>query len=216
MTGRFVPWAPLVEAVGDDRFEEVRAALAAAHTDAADRDAFLLAAAAGRLLRELVPPDAPAEAVTSYGALLHSLYLHWAQGRPVRRVERERLRDLLAAPAAGATPEPGTRYLQLPERMVWAAPEPGAPHEPLDGCFLAVLPGRVRVLAVLGARPEREGFTTIEAETTWPLGPLPAREDGSAPFAPVLPAGERMGLVSVTSPAELVWLALLAALATAG
>ncbi len=87
MTGRFLPWAPLVEAIGDGRFEEIRAALAAAHTDAADRDAFLLAAAAGRLLRELVPGDAPAEAVTSYAALLHTLYLHWAHGRPVRPVE---------------------------------------------------------------------------------------------------------------------------------
>ncbi len=100
--------------------------------------------------------------------------------------------------------------------MAWAAPAPGAAHEPLDGCFLVSGPGRVRVLAVLGARPEREGFTTIEAEAIPPMLPPPARTDGSTPLAPVLPAGERMGFVSVTSPAELLWLALLAGVAAAG
>jgi hypothetical protein len=216
MTGRFVPWAGLLDALGESRFAEVRAALDAAHADPADRDAFLLAAAVGPVLRDLVPPDAPAEAVTSYGALLHALYLHWAHGGPVRPIDRERLRPLLAAPPAAPTPEPGACYLQLPERLVWAAPAPGAPHEPLDGCFLLTAAGRARVVAVLGARPEREGFTTIEAEAPLPPPPLTARDDGTAPFAPVLPAGERMGFVSLTSEAELVWLALLAPLAAAG
>ncbi len=213
---RFVPWADLAEALGDNRFEEVRAALTSARTDASDRDAFLLTAAVGRLLRELVPPDAPAEAVTSYAALLHALYLHWAHGRPLRRAERERLRALLAAPPSAPAPEPGACYVQLPERVVWAAPVARAAHEPMDGFFLTVTPERVRVLAVLGARPEREGFTTIEAEAPVPVPPTPARDDGTAPFASVLPAGKRMGFVSVTSAAELVWLALLAVTAAPG
>lgn len=216
MTGRFVPWAGLVAALGEDRFEEIRAALGAAHTDPWVRDAFLLDGAVGRLLRELVPGDAPAEAVTSYGALLHALYLHRADGGPVRPVGRDELRALLAAPPSNPSLEVGARYLQLPERLVWAAPTPGAAHEPLDGCFFLAAPERLRVLAVLGARPEREGFTTIEAEAPLPAPPLPPRDDGSAPFAPVLPAGERMGFVSLTSAGELVWLALLAALAAAG
>ena len=210
MTGRFVPWAAVVEALGESRFEEIRSALATARTDPWNRDAFLLDGAAGRLLRELVPPDAPAEALTSYAALLHALYLHWAGGRPVRRPGRESLRAALAAPPAAATADPGVCYVQLPERLAWAAPSPGAAHEPVDGCFVLATPQRVRVLAVLGARPERAGFTTVEADAALPLPPLPAREDGSAPFASVLPAGERMGFLSVTSAAELLWLALLA------
>ncbi len=216
MTGRFVPWAGLVEALGEERFEEIRTALASAGTDPWDRDAFLLAAPVGRVLRDLVPPEAPAEAVTSYGALLHALYLHRAEGRRVRGVEAARLREVLAAPPAVAPGAAGATYVQLPERIVWAAPNPGAPHEPVDGCFVLASPGRVRVVAVLGARPERAGFTTVEAESGLPLPPLPRRADGGAPFAPVLPAGERMGLLSVVSPAELLWLALLAARAAAG
>jgi hypothetical protein len=213
VTGRFVPWAGLVEALGDARFEEIRAALTAARTDPWLRDAFLLDAAVGRLLRELVPPDAPAEAVTSYGALLHTLYLHWERGRPVRQAGRERLRTLLGAPPTAPPLEPGALYVQLPDRLVWAAPSPGAAHEPLDGCFVLVAPAHVRVLALLGARPERDGFTTVEAEAPVPVPPLTPRADGGASFAPVLPAGERMGLVSLVSAAELVWLALLAPLA---
>ncbi len=216
MTARFVPWAGLVEALGEDRFEEIRTSLASAGTDAWNRDAFLLAAPVGRVLRDLVPPDAPADAVTSYGALLHALYLHWTAGRPVRTADGARLRDLLAAPPPVAPDPAGAAYVQLPERVVWAASAPGTPHEPVDGCFVLGVAGRVRVLAVLGARPERDGFTTIEAEAALPMPPPAQRPDGSAAFAPVLPAGERMGFLSVVDGGELAWLALLAAHAAAG
>ncbi len=247
------PWAALVDALGDARLAEIEAALAAAKTDPFDRDAFVLDGAVGRVLRELVPPDAPADAVTAYAALLQALVLHRSRGRPVLAADRERLRELLTEPAppglaAGRTaaepagPAPAIRYVQLPERMVWAEPAPGAlapgpgeepvaativpepgplrtgaAHEPLDGVFLTTWSGGVRVLAVLGFRPERDGFTTIEASARpVPLPAPPPRPDGRRPFATVLPAGERMGFFSVTSQAELIWLALLAAAAAAG
>ncbi len=100
--------------------------------------------------------------------------------------------------------------MQLPERLVWAAPSAGAAHEPLDGLFVATTPARVQVLAVLGFRQERQGFTTIDVSAPLPVTTLPARADGSAPFSTVLPAGDRMGFVSVTSEDELACLALLA------
>jgi len=204
------PWTALVEVLGDARFEEIRGELSAAGTDPDDADAFALVGAVGRLLRELVPDDAPAEAVTSYLGLLHVLYLHWAGGRVVRTVSRERLSGRLRAPATPPAPQPGASYLQLPERLVWAAPAEGGAHEPLDGVFVVATPARLRALAVLGFRREREGFTTIGAAASLPARePLP-RADGSAPFANVLPAGDRMGFHSLTSEAELIWLTLLA------
>jgi hypothetical protein len=209
-TPRPYPWTALVEALGDARFEDIRGELAAARTDPFERDAFVLVGAAGRLLRDLVPDDARAEAVTSYAALLHVLYLHWASGRPVRAVAREWLSARLATPSPPPAPAPSVCYLQLPERLVWAAPSDGAAHEPLDGLFVATTRERARVLAVLGFRPEREGFTTIDATVPLPITAAPARSDGSAPFSTVLPAGERMGLLSITSETELAWLALLA------
>jgi hypothetical protein len=204
------PWAALVEVLGDARFEEIRGELAAAGIDPFERDAFVLVGAVGRLLRELVPDEAPAEAVTAYLDLLHFLYLHWAGGRRVRTTSRERLSARLTAAAPPPALEPGTCYLQLPERLVWAAPSDGAAHEPLDGMFVVTTPARVQVLAVLGFRREREGFTTIEATAPLPPREPPARDDGSAPFSSVLPAGDRMGFHSLTSTTELTWLALLA------
>lgn len=209
-TPRPFPWTALVEALGDGRFEEIRGALAAAPADPFDRDAFVLGAAAGRLLRDLVPDDAPSEAVTAYAALLHALYLHWLAGRPVRAVRRERLTAQLTVPSPAAHPAPAVCYLQLPERLVWAAPAAGAAHEPLDGLFAMTTSTRLQVLAVLGFRQEREGFTTIEAAAPLPATSIPVRADGSEPFSTVLPAGQRMGLYSVTSEVELAWLALLA------
>jgi hypothetical protein len=214
---RAYPWTGLVEALGEARFDGIRSALAAAGTDPLDRDAFLLQAAVGYVLRDLVPADAPADAVASYGALLHMLYLLWDRGWPVRSLDRPAVVSRLTAPPAFPTSDatPIICYVQLPERLVWAAPTPGAAHEPMDGLFVVRTPTRLLVLAILGFRPEREGFTTVQTEALLP-GPAPrSRPDGSAPFATVLPGGERMGFFSVVSPAELAGLASLA-LATAG
>jgi hypothetical protein len=209
-SARPYPWTELVEALGDGRLEEIGGELAAAGTDPYERDAFALVGAVGRLLRELVPDDAPAEAVTSYIGLLHALYLHWAGGRLVRPTSRERLSAQLETPVTPPVPEPGACYLQLPERLVWAAPSDGTAHEPLDGLFVMATSTRLQALAVLGFRREREGFTTMEAAAPLPAPSVPIRADGAAPFATVLPGGERMGFYSVTSEAELVSLALLA------
>ncbi len=209
---RALPWSDLVEAVGAKPFEDIREAVTTARVDPADRDAFLLLGPAGALLRRLMPQDAPAEMVTEYGALLHVLYLHREAGHPVRALDRAALQRALADPAPLGRPPaaPGAFYVQLPERTVWADVSPGAPHEPLDGCFVVVSASRVAVLAVLGFRPERGGFTTVEASAPLPVTPPGPRPDGSPPFASVLPAGERAGLRSVTTPDELVALALLA------
>jgi len=189
----------------------MRTALAKAGTDPFDRDAFLLDGAVGRVLRDLVPADAPSEAVTEYGALLHALYIHWSQGCPVRVLERSVATALLSAPPEHVSAAAGhfAAYVQLPERLVWAAPAPGAPHEPMDGIFVTQSERRCRALAVLGFRPDRQGFTTVEADTPLELR-LEPRPDGSPPFATVLPAGERMGFFSVTTAPELGLLALLA------
>ncbi|MGD0990893.1 MAG: hypothetical protein ABR998_00295 [Gemmatimonadales bacterium] len=214
---RPLPWTALIAALGEATFEGMRAALAKAAADPFDRDAFLLDGAVGRVLRDLVPADAPAEAVTGYGALLHALYLHWSHGSPVRVLERGAATALLSAPpdAAALPAEPPVAYVQLPERLVWAASAPSAPHEPMDGVFVIRSQRRCRALAVLGFRPDRQGFTAIEAEA--PLPPrLEQRPDGSPPFATVLPAGDRVGLFSVTSPSELALLALLALSAAQG
>jgi hypothetical protein len=88
------------------------------------------------------------------------------------------------------------------------------------GSALASRPPRVQqavatVLAVLGFRADREGFTTIEADAPLPLAPPAPRPDGAAPFSSALPAGDRAGLRSLVTPQELLALALLARAAAA-
>lgn len=214
---RPLPWTALVDAIGAGRFEEIRASIRHDRVDAADRDAFLMTASAGSLLREMMPPEADAAALAAYGALLQMLYLLWDAGWPVGTLDRPALDRALAdlAALAGLPPAPGVTYVQLPERAVWAEPAPGEAHEPLDGCFVWLGASRVAVLAVLGFRPDREGFTTVEAAGPLPIAPPGPRPDGTAPFATVLPSGERAGLRSVVTPQELLALALLARAATA-
>ena len=209
---RPLPWTALMDALGERRFEEIRESLERNRTTATDRDAFVLDGTVGNLLRDVMPEDAPAETVNAYATLLHMLYLCWSHGWPVASVTAEALRPALArATPETRNPAPRTAlYIQLPERLVWAEPVRGAAHEPVDGVFLAVTEGRAGALAVLGLREERDGYTTAEASFALPL-PLPTpRPDGSAPFASLLPGGERAGLLSVASELELVTLALLA------
>lgn len=207
---RPLPWTALVEALGERRFEEIRDSLARNRTAPTDRDAFVLDGTVGNLLRDVMPEDAPAATVTAYAALLHMVFLLWSHGWPVVTVGAEELRDLIAHPRTPSSERRTPVYLQLPERLVWAEPIRGAAHEPVDGVFLVATLERATALAVLGLREERDGYTTAEASFALPL-PLPApRPDGGAPFASLLPGGERAGLLSIASELELVALALLA------
>jgi hypothetical protein len=206
---RALPWSALVEALGEERFTQVRDSLTARGTDALVRDAFLLDPAAITLLRDLVPREAPTETLHAYGALLHALYLCWDAAFPVRSVSTDRLRLALGSRSPLPAPRsPLVCYVQLPERLCWAEPAPGEAHEPLDGMFVSVRGRRLAVVAVLGFRPERGGFTTIEAELDLPLELPPQRSDGRPAFAPVLPGGDRAQLLSVVDAHELAALAL--------
>jgi hypothetical protein len=209
---RRLPWTDLLGAIGEERFAELRAALDQRKTDPLDRDAFVLDATAGTLLRDLVPDDAPPEAVNAYGALLHMMFLCWERDWPLTRAAEAPLRHALANPSPLApSPQPlSICYIQLPERLVWAEPEPDAPHQPLDGVFVVVQPARARVLAVLGLHPGRVGFTTMTAEAALPASAPEPRPDGTAPFASMLPAGDRARLFSVVTEHELIALALTA------
>ena len=216
-TERALPWTPLVEALGVGRFEEIRAALGDARIDPLQRDAFLLNGTVGQLLRDLVPEDAPAKAVNAYGALLHLLYLGWDRGWPVLRPDRAALESALRSPTPDAPyPTPAFfSYVQLPERLIWAEPEPGVAHEPVDGLFVhAGEPARV--LALLGVRPGREGFTTIEADLALAAEVPGPRPDGSPAFSSVIPGGDRARIFSVTDGREMAALALLAVAAVQG
>ena len=126
-------------------------------------------------------------------ALVHHAYLAWAAGRVTIPLERETLDAMLgeggieAADAAG--PRPPTTSSSP---SAWSGPPWSRTKrpEPLDGLFVSRAPaGDLRVLGIFGLRPDRAGFSAVEA-----IGPRAeglAREDGSALFDPTLPGAAR-------------------------
>ncbi|HTO73781.1 MAG TPA: hypothetical protein VMJ30_08175 [Gemmatimonadales bacterium] len=208
---RATPFDLVFGGLAEERFPAIRDSLARSGADPSDRDQFVLDAQAAGLLRELVPDEGEDTAVNEHLALLHQGYLFWAAGRHTQSIGRADLTALLSVEYGPGGRVPGARYIQFPERLVWAETEPAAPHEPLDGVFLHPWQGEgLAVLAVFGFHPSRMGFSVVAAEGRRPE--RLARTDGSALFAPVLPGGAQAGLFSITGPEELLELAARAAL----
>ncbi|HKV74464.1 MAG TPA: hypothetical protein VJN95_08090 [Gemmatimonadales bacterium] len=208
---RTTPFDLVFGGLAEERFPAIRESLARSAADPNDRDRFMLDAQAAGLLRELVPDEGADAAVNEHLALLHQGYLFWAAGRHTQSIGRADVTALLSAAKGPGGRVPEARYIQFPERLVWAETEAGAPHEPLDGVFLHPWQDAgLAVLAVFGFHPARMGFSVVAAEGERPQDLT--RADGTPLFAPVLPGGAQAGLFSITGPEELLELAARAAL----
>lgn len=189
-----------------ERFPAIQSAFEASHGDPHDRDAFLMVRDVIQLVHDLRPDEGMGEDIAQLAAFLHHAYLFWLAGTPTLEIPAAGLTTLLEAGAStggeAATPPPAF-YVQLPERRVWAEVVPGAPHEPMDGCFLTLGPDEsLRVLAAFGLRPDRPGLSVVEV--AGPRTGRLARPDGSPLFAPVLEGGATAGLASITGGEELL------------
>jgi hypothetical protein len=214
---RATPFALVFAELAAARFPAVRDVLEREAISSADRDHFILIEPVGRLLREIVPPDAGADALEAHALLLHHAYRHWSASGWVYRISD----DALARAAGGKTrltsytPRPAL-YLQLPELRVWGTPTPGGAPEPLDGVFVTEtpVPGGVAALAIFGMRPDRPGFSAVGLEGradpdeagAGEIEVAAARSDGTASFEPMIAGGERAGLYSLANAGELLLL----------
>lgn len=210
---------PFALAFGDiePRFPAIAEALQQDGAAATDRDRFVLLEPVGRLLREIVPEDAGADALEAHLLLLHHAYLFWAAEQRVYRISDHALRRAVGEKRITTRLPHAAQYLQLPELRVWGAPNEASPPEPLDGMFVNEVPGgtgAISVLAIFGMRPDRPGFSAVGLEGRGdPDDPgageieiAAARDDGSAPFAPTLAGGTAAGLYSVANAGELLLL----------
>lgn len=214
---RVDPFSLAFAPVADERFPAIVAEAAAAHRDTADRPQFAALQAVQHLLAELENPEVLEKHPAAGAEYLEALYVafrFWLAGRPVVDVSRDGLTAAIAAPALAGPPSVphGACYLRFPERWFWAQIDAAEPHEPLDGIFAVEgAHGReIALLAVLGLRPERPGFSQI-ALTAAPADFVTAA--GSArtpPFASTLDGGDAADLRSVATAAELLHLAALA------
>jgi hypothetical protein len=202
-------------------FPRIASSMAAAGQDPADRDAFLMDREVITLLRDLRPDEGIGEAMDQMVALVHHAFLTWAGGGITVPIGREAAEELLApaVPGSSDTGDVPPYYAQFPERMVWASVIQGEAPEPLDGVFVSRDPrADLRVLGVFGLRPDRPGFSAVEA--AGPRAERLTREDGTALFAPTLPGAAAAGLRSIAGEEELLELGWrtqgLAAVAGAG
>lgn len=204
------PFDVIATALGEAWFAEIQAASGG---DLTDRLRFQQVAPVQRALGELAPAEAMGAAVEQYGTLLYAVYHFWRAGRHTLALDRAALDRSLERDAGTAPDVPhGACYVQLPERLLWARIGEATPPEPLDGICLTAGPGgrEVTVLAVLGLRPERGGFSQIVV-TAPPEDFTRAAQLVRRPlFAPVLEGGERAGVKSLVSEAELLHLVCLA------
>jgi hypothetical protein len=202
---RPTPFELVFHRVAESSFPRIADSLAASGGDPADRDAFLMDREVITLLRELRPDEGLGEAMDQMVALVHHAYLTWAAGAVTISVSREAAEEMLAD--AGSRPddpnEAPAYYAQFPERMIWARVIEDEVPEPLDGVFVAPAPGGdLRVLGIFGMRPDRSGFSAVEATGARVEGL--ARDDGSALFDPTLAGGAAAGLRSIIGEAELL------------
>jgi hypothetical protein len=201
-------------------FPEIRRDAEEHGSDESRFDQFVFLPSVGTLVRDVVPPEAPPEALEQYRRLLYQAYNFWRFGERLYLLDAAVARYLVeAAPSLEgwefAVPYPSL-YLQLPANLFWASISPESTPEPVDGFFVSVAPGtdaagapfeRVELLMVLGIRRDRDGFSVIGFDTE--VGPGIAASWMAAPgrerakdFENVLPGGELSGLYSILTNAE--------------
>jgi hypothetical protein len=196
--------------------DALAAAAARAGKDPRDRAAFTAVPEVQRLLERLAPPAAPDGPGTTdeYAALLYAAFRFRDAGERVLAVSRARLEPRLALrpPAQAPRIPAGACYLQLPPSWFWARATDDAAHEPLDGCFVVAgsRGDEITIVAVLGLRRERGGFTQITLHVA-PGDFVEARAvRRDPPFAPLMEGGATARFHSLATPAELLTLVHLA------
>jgi len=184
------------------------------------RQRFDFLSTAGDVVREIVPEDAPAEALEQYRSILHHAYHHWREGRRLYTFDRAVSRFMVeTSPSLEGwhfTAPGRSLYLQLPANLFWSSVSPEMTPEPLDGFFVTIAPGedaggrpyeQLSILSVLGIRRSRAGFSVIPVESQIGEGmdrpwEGSTREDGD--FQNTLPGGEMSGLYTVLTAGEVV------------
>jgi hypothetical protein len=202
---RPTPFDLVFSQIAERTFPEIRASIERAGYEPTDRDACLMIPEVVTLLRELRPEEGVGEGMDQLVALLHHVYVLWEAGGLTLPVAEDRLGELLGSASTTPAPaeSPRAYYAQFPQHQVWAEVLEGESHEPLDGCFVqAASAGTLRVLGVFGVRPERLGFSVVEAEGL--RAPDLRRPDGTLLFSPILPGGSSAGLHSIAGGEELL------------
>jgi hypothetical protein len=219
-TARLTPYELVFAEAGFEAriFPGLRDEADAAGNDPASRERFAFLSLAGDALRDIIPAEAPREALEQHRALLFHSFNFWRFGRRFYLLERAVARYLVEGkPSLDRwdlrLPHPAV-YVQLPSNLFWASIAADVPPEPVDGFFAVESRGtdpigpayrQLEVLMVLGIRRDRAGFSIIPFDLE--VGPgigldwLSVPRDGGD-FSSVLPGGAEAGLYSILTASE--------------
>ena len=214
---RPTPYDLAVDEQIEQRLPGIREEARLAKKDASDPAQFMSLSTVQRILNDFESPEVLSDqptAAAEYLLLLYSAFRFWEGGKVVHRLARERWNDdsaeIIAQTKTRSTPD--ACYLQFPERWFWAQIGDGAPHEPLDGIFLAPSTDcrQLTLVAVLGMRVDRGGFSQVSL--TVAMEELAAvRQEAEPPlFQPLMEGGHEAGFRSIGSAADLLLLTQLA------
>lgn len=193
------PFELLFGVFREKHFPAIRAVIG----EGVDVNAFVLAAPALELLRELRPDEGLGDGADDFVALVHAAYLYWRDGEQTTALDEAETRALTTP-----HPEPktrGTRYVQLAPRIFWAQLDPEAAFEPLDGFFAISLDSTtLRLVACFGVHERRPGVSIATVQGSPPV--MAKRQDGTQLFAPTMPGGDAAHLHAIAEPDELLLL----------
>lgn len=177
-------------------------------SDPGDPGAFVMLGTVGEFLRRLRGPDASAEAIHDYAALVFHAFHFLEAGSPVTLLGTHAARYLTGGGVGAAAPvlPSAAGYVQLPRNLFWVHPAPEAAAEAVDGLFWTASGGVLHVLLAVGLHEGRPGLGVVPLPEA-PLADMeawltaPSRPEGED-FATTLPGGEMEGLHSLTTAGE--------------
>lgn len=215
---RLTPFDLIFDHGIEDRFRAVKTEAELAQRDFTDPAQFASLSTVQHLLTDIESPalvEQNPSAASEYLILVYAAFRFWEGGMQITPVEPRAWNETFVADFVSDTSDPvvgGPCYLQLPEQRFWAQIDSGAPHEPLDGCFVAMSRDglQVVVVAVLGLRRGRGGFSQVSLTVTQDELVAARAITRSPPFAPLMEGGVEAGFHSVASKAELLLLTQLA------
>ncbi len=216
---RLSPYDAILEPLEASSWPAIRDEAEQRGIDTRRRDRFVLLGNAGAALKEMIPDDAPPEAVEQYADLLYHGYQFWIFGKHTFELDTSTT-DRITAPfyefGDWHFTAPPSAYLQFPNQRIWARVAADAPYEPADGCFV-IADGtepapdagmHLRAQLVLGLRADRAGVSLVSYRTDFDpekvasLAQRPWREDAE-PFSNSIPGGDKKGFRTIATTSEL-------------
>lgn len=212
-SGRVTPYELVFEQYGiaEQEFPAIAREAQASGVKDSRREQFAHMSSVSALVQGLLPEELDPATIDAYVDILFHCYHFWRAGCPLYVVPADLARALVESPPDVRGWSVGDRsttaYFELPRNQFWAAVTEGGPPEPVDGLFLQLEAESrvVRVLTVLGMRPDRPGFSVAALRADIERSPEVVGADA---FRSDIPGADLAGIYSLQRASEAAALGL--------